>query len=223
MMLKNGISLYIIKNMNVKYNKLKNRFRNFYPVIIDIETTGFNHKIHALLEIAVVTLTMDQKGWLKKSKTIHFHIKPFSGSLIDTSSLLLNKIYPFQPLRHAVYEKEALNFIFDIIYKEMTFNLCRKSIIVAHNAHFDHNFLMAATKRCKINNHPFHPFVTFDTATLSGLAIGQTVLAKSCQKMGLSFSNQEAHAALYDTLKTANLFCTIVNQWKKLGGWPPKK
>ncbi|QCI25938.1 ribonuclease T [Buchnera aphidicola] len=209
--------------MNDKYNQLNHRFRKFYPVVVDIETTGFNHKIHALLEIAIITLKMDQSGWLKKSNIIHLHIKPFSGSLIDTQSLLLNKINPFQPLRRAIYEKEALNFIFDIVYQEMKFNLCKKSIIVAHNAHFDHSFLMAAIKRCNINNNLFHPFVTFDTATLSGVITGQTVLAKACQTIGLPFNNQKAHSALYDTLKTANLFCTLVNKWKKLGGWPFKK
>ncbi|CAL4042453.1 Ribonuclease T [Buchnera aphidicola (Takecallis arundicolens)] len=209
--------------MKTNCNNLNNRFRNFYPVVIDIETTGFNYKIHALLEIAVITLTMDKNGWLKKSKTIHFHIKPFLGSLIDTSSLLFNKIDPFNPLRQAVDEKEALRCIFDIIYQEMKFNKCHKSILVAHNAHFDHKFLMEATKRCKIKHNPFHKFVTFDTATLSGLAIGQTVLAKACQAIGLSFDNHQAHSALYDTLQTANLFCTLINKWKKLGGWPPKR
>ncbi|QCI27139.1 ribonuclease T [Buchnera aphidicola] len=209
--------------MKAQYNNLNKRFRNFYPVVIDIETTGFNHKIHALVEIAVVTLKMDTNGWLKKAKTIHFHIKPFPGSLIETSSFLFNKIDPFNPLRQAVHEKEALNCIFDIIYQEMKNNNCKKSIIVAHNANFDYNFLMEAIKRCNIINHPFHPFVTFDTATLSGLALGQTVLAKACKAIGLSFDNQQAHSALYDTLQTANLFCTLINKWKKLGGWPPKK
>ncbi|CSI02597.1 ribonuclease T [Vibrio cholerae] len=36
----------------------------------------------------------------------------------------------------------------------------------------------------------------------------------------MEFDNREAHSALYDTQKTAELFCTIVNQWKALGGWP---
>ncbi|WP_343128313.1 ribonuclease T [Buchnera aphidicola (Takecallis taiwana)] len=209
--------------MTLKCNTLKNRFRNFYPVVIDIETTGFNYKIHALLEIAVITLHMDKYGWLKKSKTIHFHIKPFLGSLIETSSFLFNKIDPFNPLRQAVHEKEALLCIFDIVYQEMKSHQCHKSIIVAHNANFDHTFLMEAVKRCKIKNNPFHPFVTFDTATLSGMAIGQTVLAKSCQSVGLSFDNNQAHSALYDTIQTANLFCTLINKWKKLGGWPPRR
>ncbi|CAL4319874.1 ribonuclease T [Buchnera aphidicola] len=205
----------------MKHNNLNERFRKFYPVVIDVETTGFNHKKNALLEIAVITLQMDKHGWLKKEKTIHFHIKPFKGSLIETESLQFNKIDPFNPLRQAVTELEALQCICDIIQQSMKKNKCNKSIIVAHNAHFDHKFIMQAIKRCKIKNHPFHNFSTFDTATLSGLAVGQTVLAKSCKAFGLKFNNQNAHSALYDTLKTAHLFCTIINKWKTLGGWPP--
>ena len=30
----------------------------------------------------------------------------------------------------------------------------------------------------------------------------------------------QAHSALYDTERTAVLFCEIVNRWKRLGGWP---
>jgi len=204
-------------------NLLKNRFRNFYPVVIDIETTGFNYKIHALIEIAVITLKMNKHGWLKKSKTIHFHIKPFIGSKIEKKSILCNKIDPFNPLRYAVHEDKALKCIFDIIYYDMKYYECKKSIIVAHNATFDYNFLMAAIKRCNIQNHPFHPFVIFDTASLSGLAVGQTVLSKACKAFGISFDNNKAHSALYDTIQTANLFCKLINQWKKFGGWPPKK
>lgn len=203
-------------------NSLRNRFRSFYPVVIDIETSGLNHKTNALLEIGVITLKMNKNGWLKLEKTIHFHIKPFSGSLIQKNSLIFNKIDPFNPLRQAVSEKEALQFIFDIVYKGIKINQCSKGIMVAHNASFDHNFLMTASKRCNITNNPFHSFVTFDTATLSGLVIGQTVLARACKALGISFDNNQAHSALYDTLKTAQLFCKLVNHWKKLGGWPPK-
>ncbi|CAL4319905.1 ribonuclease T [Buchnera aphidicola] len=203
-------------------SSLKDRFRNFYPVVIDLETAGLNHNHDALLEIGVITLKMDKYGWLKKEKIIHFHIKPFRGSLIKTDALIFNKIDPFNPFRQAVNEKEAIQFIFNIVSQRIETNKCNKGIIVAHNANFDHSFLMAASKRCGIKNNPFHSFVTFDTATLSGLAVGQTVLARACQAFGLSFDNNKAHSALYDTLQTANLFCKLVNQWKKLGGWPPK-
>ena len=35
----------------------------------------------------------------------------------------------------------------------------------------------------------------------------------------IDFDGHQAHSALYDTMKTAELFCTIVNRWKDLGGW----
>ncbi|NIH16664.1 MAG: ribonuclease T [Buchnera aphidicola (Periphyllus lyropictus)] len=208
--------MHIKKNENL----LSNRFRTFYPVVIDVETAGFNPITDALLEIAVITLTMNKKGWLKTEKKIHFHIKPFQGSLIKKEALLFNKIDPFNPLRGAVSEKEAFKEIFSIIYKGIKKYDCSKGIIVAHNANFDHNFIMAASQRIQSKNNPFHPFATFDTATLSGLAVGQTVLSKACRAIGLSFDNNQAHSALYDTLQTANLFCKIINRWKKLGGWP---
>ena len=77
----------------------------------------------------------------------------------------------------------------------------------------------AASDRADIKRNPFHPFSTFDTASLAGLAFGQTVLAKACQVAGIEFDGKKAHSALYDTTKTAELFCIIVNRWKELGGW----
>ncbi|MGR9074041.1 MAG: hypothetical protein ACU833_13340, partial [Gammaproteobacteria bacterium] len=57
---------------------------------------------------------------------------------------------------------------------------------------------------------------TFDTATLGGLVYGQTVLSKAVQKAGLDWDNAKAHSALYDAEQTAELFCRIVNRWKRL-------
>lgn len=201
-------------------NLLSNRFRNFYPVVIDIETAGFNPKTDAVLEIALITLKMDKLGWLHKEDTLHFHIQPFEGSVINSDAIAFNKIDPFNPLRGAISEKLAIKSIFQKVKKGMKLEGCNRAIIVAHNANFDYNFLMEIIQRVKIENNPFHPFVTFDTAALSGLVVGQTVLAKACKAAGLSFDNTQAHSALYDTLQTAKLFCEFVNRWKRLGGWP---
>ncbi|WP_343154904.1 ribonuclease T [Buchnera aphidicola (Pseudoregma panicola)] len=206
----------------IKY-LLNKRFRSFYPVVIDIETAGFNYNTDALLEIAAITFKMDKLGWLKKERTLHYHIKPFTGSVLNETSIKFNKIDPFNPLRGAISEKNALINILKEVKKKIKLEKCKKGIIVAHNSIFDLNFFMSAIKRNKIKKNPFHTFVTFDTATLSGLAVGQTVLSKSCKKIGIYFDNKKAHSALYDALKTANLFCKIVNKWKKLGGWPIKK
>ena len=65
----------------------------------------------------------------------------------------------------------------------------------------------------------FTPSPHFDTATLAGLAVGHTVLARACALADIPFDNNEAHSADYDATKTAELFCLIVNRWQSLGGW----
>lgn len=206
---------------NNQKNFLNKRFRSFYPVVIDLETAGFNPKTDALLEIAAITFKMDQLGWLKKETVLHFHIEPFKGALFQQEALNFNKIDPFNPLRGAVSEKKALQSIFNFVNKGIKYQNCTKGVIVAHNSIFDLNFILSAIERTKILNNPFHTFSTFDTAALSGLVVGQTVLSKACKAIGLNFDNNQAHSALYDAIQTANLFCKLVNRWKKLGGWPP--
>ena len=199
---------------------LKDRFRGYYPVVIDVETAGFNPKTDALLEMAATTLKMDQDGWMSIDQTIHFHVEPFEGANIEKAAIEFNGIDPFNPLRGAVSEHDALHETFKIIRKGMKAEDCNRAIVVAHNATFDHSFIMAASERASLKRNPFHPFATFDTAALSGLALGQTVQAKACRAAEIPFDNDEAHSALYDTERTAELFCYIVNKWKALGGWP---
>lgn len=217
---KSIIEIQMLINQNLRIS-LCHRFRGFYPVVIDIESAGFHAKTDALLEIAIVTLKMNSLGWLKIDETLHFHIKPFKGSLIRAESVAFNKIDPFNPLRGAISEQDALKCIFKLVQKKIHENNCKRGIIVAHNANFDHNFLMAASERVGNLKNPFHPFTTFDTAALSGLILGQTVLAKACKTAGIPFDTTQAHSALYDTMQTAYLFCELVNRWKRLGGWPP--
>jgi ribonuclease T len=200
---------------------LKSRFRGYFPVVVDVETAGFNAKTDALLEICAITLEMDDQGELRPATTMHFHVEPFEGANIEKEALEFNGIRdPFSPLRGAVTEQEALKEIYKQIRKEQKNAGCSRAIMVAHNATFDLSFVMAANERSRLKRVPFHPFATFDTAALSGLAYGQTVLAKACRTAGMDFDNKEAHSALYDTQKTAELFCGIVNKWKALGGWP---
>ena len=201
-------------------NTLSERFRGFYPVVIDVETAGFNAKTDALLEIAAVTLKMDENGWLEKDETLHFHVEPFEGAILQPEALAFNGIDPHNPLRGAVSEYEALHAIFKVVRKGIKDKGCNRAIMVAHNATFDLNFMNAAAERASLKRNPFHPFVTFDTAALSGLVVGQTVLAKACKAAGIPFDSTKAHSALYDTEQTADLFCELVNRWKRLGGWP---
>ncbi|GAM65851.1 ribonuclease T [Vibrio ishigakensis] len=190
-------------------------------MVIDVETAGFNASTDALLEICAITLAMDENGDLHPATTIHFQVEPFEGANLEKEALdFIGMRDPFSPLRGAVPESEALKEIYKVVRKEQKQAGCNRAIIVAHNAAFDHGFVSQANERSKLKRVPFHPFATFDTATLSGLAFGQTVLAKACKTANIEFDNREAHSALYDTQKTAELFCKIVNQWKALGGWP---
>ncbi|KAA1186696.1 ribonuclease T [Photorhabdus heterorhabditis] len=201
-------------------NVLSGRFRGYYPVVIDVETGGFNAKTDALLEIAAITLKMDDDGWITPDESLHFHIEPFAEANLEPAALEFTGIDPSNPLRGAVSEYEALHAIFKMVRKGIKNSHCNRAIIVAHNANFDHSFVMAAAERTKLKRNPFHPFATFDTAALGGLVLGQTILAKACIAAGVSFDNNQAHSALYDTNRTAELFCEIVNRWKRLGGWP---
>ena len=202
---------------------LAKRFRGFLPVIVDVETGGFNARTDALLEVAAVTLRMDDDGLLRRHQTLDYQIEPFEGANLEQSALDFTGIDPENPERMAIPEMIALPDMFKSIRRAVKEHGCTRAIMVAHNAHFDLGFINAAAGRCAIKRNPFHPFSCFDTATLCGLAYGHTVLARSCQLAGLDFSNSEAHTAVYDAEKTADLFCIIVNRWQELGGWPPSQ
>ena len=198
---------------------LVQRFRGFLPVVIDVETGGFNAQTDALLEISAAILTMDDEGTLLIDKVVDYAIQPFPGANLDKAALEFNGIDPADPARNALSEDAALHELFQHVRKAVRQHDCTRAIVVAHNAHFDHGFMMAAANRCEIKRNPFHPFSCFDTVTLAGLAYGQTVLAKACEAARIPFSNREAHSARYDTEKTAALFCQIVNLWRDRGGW----
>ena len=200
---------------------IRDRFRGFLPVIIDLETGGFNCATDAILEIAATIVRMDEDGELSVHRTINHNVQPFAGANIEQSALDFTGIDPDHPFREAVTEAEALGEVFRAVRKEIRDQGCTRAILVAHNAHFDAGFINAAVERCDIKRNPFHPFSHFDTATLSGLAYGQTVLAKACGEAGIAFDNNEAHSAAYDAERTAELFCEIVNRWKESGGWMP--
>jgi ribonuclease T len=198
--------------------ELKNRFRGYFPVIIDVETAGFNAATDALLEVAAVTTKMDKNGLLYPDKTFHYHVEPFENANLEQAALDFNGIDPYCALRGALDESEVMKDLCKNVRKEQKAADCQRSVIVAHNASFDQSFVNAAIERSHIKRSPFHPFVSFDTTSLAGLALGQTVLVKACEAAGIPFDQKEAHSALYDTQRTAELFCFIVNKWQRLGG-----
>ena len=193
--------------------KLKDRIRGYLPVVIDVETSGFNEQTDALLEICAIILGMDEEGSFFAKTTLHYHVKPFKGANIEASAIKFNGIDIDNPFRLAVPEKKALSEIFDHINEELETEECSRAILVGHNAFFDLGFVKAATLRANLKS-PFHQFSTIDTVSLSALCCGETVLAKAISKMDIDWDNNEAHSALYDTQKTSELFCQIFNSHK---------
>lgn len=198
---------------------ISSRFRGFLPVVVDVETGGFNPQTDALLEIAACIIQMDDFGRVRLGETLEFHVDPFEGSNIDPKSLEITGIDLESPLRDAIGERDMLQQLSKPIRREMKAVDCQRAILVGHNSFFDLSFLNAAIERTGYKRSPFHPFSSFDTATLGGLAFGQTVLSRAVQAAGLEWNEAEAHSAVYDAEKTAALFCAVVNRWKILTGF----
>jgi ribonuclease T len=188
------------------------RFRGFLPVVVDVECGGFNSATDALLEIAAVTVDMDEQGVLKRGASHSYHVIPFEGARLEPAALAVTGIDPYHPLRPAIPERDALQRIFREVRHAVRAYNCRRAILVGHNAAFDLAFLNAAVARCEIKRNPFHPFSCFDTATLAGAALGQTVLAKAITVAGFQWDSSSAHSASYDAERSAEIFCYITNR-----------
>lgn len=195
--------------------KFKNRFRGFLPVVVDVETGGFDPNGDALLEIAAVLLEYDA-GVIQPTARVATHVEPFEGANIDQKSLEITGIDPYHPLRAARSERAALEYICKPIRAAIREHECSRAILVGHNAFFDLSFVNAAVARTGYKHNPFHPFSSLDTVSLSAMVYGQTVLARALDAAGIPWESSEAHSAVYDTEKTAELFCTIINNWESL-------
>ena len=198
--------------------QMSRRFRGFLPVAIDVETGGFNCATDALLEIAAVLIEFGPDGRLQRGESHTYHVRPFEGANLEPASLAVNGIDPWHPLRPALPEKDVLGRIFTEVRGVMKAQDCKRAILVGHNAAFDLGFLNAAVARAEIKRNPFHPFSTFDTVTLAGMAYGQTVLGRAITAAGFEWNDDSAHSALYDAEKAGELFCTIVNRFRPLYG-----
>ena len=201
--------------MSIKQKKptFGSRFRGLLPVVIDVETSGLNSATDALLEIAAVTIGIDATGKLYPDQTYDYHIEPFVGANLDPQALAITGIDPHQPLRYALPEQQALRRLFAEIRQQLEITQCQRAVLVGHNAWFDLSFMQTAAKRAGISAVPFHSFTTFDTATLGAVALGETVLARAVRRAGIRFDINEAHSAVYDAMKTAELFCYIANKF----------
>ena len=200
---------------NAPTPRMPERFRGFLPVVVDVETGGFDCSRHARLEIAAIPIELDDEGYYVPGEVATSHVEPYEGSEIDPKSLEITGIRLDSVLRGALPEREALDHVFAKVRAAVKRNGCQRAILVGHNAHFDLGFLNAAVSRVGHKRNPFHPFSTFDTVTLAGMAYGQTVLSRAVQAAGLDWDGEQAHSAVYDTERTARLFCAVLNQWRR--------
>jgi ribonuclease T len=192
------------------------RFRGFLPVVVDVETGGFNAATDALLEISAVMLEMAPDGTCRPGEALCYQVHPFRGANMEPASLQVTGIDPHHPLRPALPERDALQRVFRAVRRSLRDSGCTRAVLTGHNAAFDLAFLNAAVARCELKRNPFHPFSCFDTATLAGVAVGQTVLARALEAAGLEWDSSRAHSAAYDAERTATLFCTVVNRFRPL-------
>jgi ribonuclease T len=194
--------------------RMDRRFRGYLPVVVDVETAGFNAATDALLEIAAIVVDLAPDGRLELGESVSCHVEPFEGANLDPKALAFNGIDPTHPFRDALPERDALDHVFRPVRAAVKAAGCKRAILVGHNAFFDLGFINAAVQRTGYKRNPFHPFSTFDTVTLAGMAYGQTVLAKTVVAAGMDWDDSEAHSAIYDTRMTAELFCAIINRWQ---------
>ncbi len=212
-----GVSM----NQAIEDAPISRRFRGYLPVVVDLETGGFNAATDAVLEVAIAPLDLDTEGHLSSQQALEWAVLPFDGANLEESSLdFIGMEDPYSERRQAKDERLVFGDMFRRVRKLVSEKNCKRAVLVGHNAHFDHSFIMAAAARCGLKRNPFHPFSVFDTVPLAALAFGQTVLAKACIEAGIPFDDSAAHSALYDTEKTAALFCTIINRWHEKIGIP---
>lgn len=200
--------------MATSIKEIKKRFDGYLPVVVDIETSGVDYQKNAILEIAAVLVDYNEHNLLMPSADFACHVTPFEGARLDKEALEITGIDPYHPFRFDISEQDALTQLFEFVSQALKNTECRRAVLVGHNAHFDLSFILTAAKRCKIKETPFHAFTVFDTATLSGLVFGKTVLAKALRAARIGFDKNEAHSAIYDAKQTAELFCHIVNKVK---------
>ncbi|NCF33130.1 MAG: ribonuclease T [Proteobacteria bacterium] len=198
--------------------ELSERFRGYLPVVLDLETGGFDHQANPILELACSFLQMQDDRLLIKGQE-SWNVEPVEGLVIEPASLKVTGIDLEDPSRDAMDEETVLREFFSLVRSEMKLHGCHRAILVAHNASFDRGFLNTACNRWAIKRNPFHPFTTLDTATLGALAYGHTVLREACRRADIEFSEARAHGAAYDADRTAELFCHIVNTWDFQTAW----
>ncbi len=192
--------------------RFNERFRGFLPVVIDVETGGVNPTQHALLELSLVLLEWEADQ-LKLASVHAWEITPHPATIVTEESIKFTQINPNDTARHSVAEEHAIRESFRLVRRAVKEAKCQRALLTGHNAHFDHQFVFNAARRNKVGRNPFHPFTVLDTASLSALALGHTVLSEAVKRLGMNFDENAAHTARYDAQMTASVLCEIVNRF----------
>ncbi len=102
---------------------MSDRFRGFLPVVVDVETGGFNSETDALLEIGAVILSINEQGGLTPGFNLFHSIIPFQGANIEQAALDITGIKPNDPYRTATDEKEALTSFLMILMMQSNLSI----------------------------------------------------------------------------------------------------
>lgn len=191
---------------------MSQRFRGFLPVVVDLETGGFDPHTNPILDVAAVTVRFEDER-LSVGEHWQQAVHPYPGAVLNPAALKVTGIDPFDAGRAAVTEGEALRMLFRLVRQALKREHCQRAVLVAHNAAFDQQFLNRAVDRAGVKRNPFHPFTFIDTASLAAVTYGHTVLSEACARADIDFDREQAHDALYDAERTAQLFCAVVNAW----------
>ncbi|MDD6319227.1 MAG: exonuclease domain-containing protein [Succinatimonas hippei] len=200
---------------------ISKRFRGFLPVVVDVETAGFDPEKNALLEVAAMPLALNDKGIMVPGEIFSANIRPFEGSVLVEENLKFLGIDPYAADRNIQDEKESITALFRFVHRAVKAAHCKKALLTGHNGSFDLGFVNAAGRRAGLEKkNPFHPFTVLDTSTVGALVFGHTVLAKACMGAHINYEGKNAHGAAYDTKVEAELFCAAYNRFTTFCGLP---
>ncbi|RIY32427.1 hypothetical protein CJP74_04660 [Psittacicella melopsittaci] len=193
------------------------RFRGFYPLVVDIETTGIDYKENSIIQIAAVALTFDKDLNLVPYAELKLNVHPLAGKKINPDSIAITKINPFDYQRKAVDLSTALTALCKFARGAQKAHNCKRTVLTAHNVDFDKSFIYHYLEQCKVKRIPFHPFTAFDTSVLGAVFLGESRLKVAINKLpNETFDTSKAHDALFDAHECAKLFAYCVDSSKEM-------
>ena len=189
-------------------------------VYIDTETTGFDPKKNALIQIGFI---YEEDGKVIGRKT--YNIKPWEGCEWNPDAIEKTGITPEIA---ATYQdsKEAFNHFTRVLGKYINrYDKADKAFFVGYNAKFDEEFIRdwfirnAETERDKQFGNGYGCFFWTPCVDVMQFALFRTMgsrasfpnfqLGTVCQALGIEFNEEDAHDALYDITKTRELLLKL--------------